>query len=61
MPDLKFRCSDPSYFNIYAPYKLQTPSKLTGSLACFLAKGLISVDYHKDYGIQNLSQIATLF
>jgi hypothetical protein len=24
---------DPNYTNIYAPYKLQTPSKMTGSLA----------------------------
>jgi hypothetical protein len=23
---------DPNYTNIYAPYKLQTPSKMTGSL-----------------------------
>jgi hypothetical protein len=29
---------DPNYTNIYAPYKLQTPSKMTGSLAYVLAK-----------------------
>ncbi|MFT5251180.1 MAG: hypothetical protein ACI87N_000152 [Flavobacteriales bacterium] len=43
---------DPKYTNIYAPYKLQTPSKITGSLAYVFGKaGLISVDYAiKDYG-----------
>ena len=43
---------DPNYTNIYAPYKLQTPSKLTGSLAYVFGKtGLISLDYAiKDYG-----------
>jgi hypothetical protein len=39
--------SDPRLTNFYAPYKLQTPSKLTGS---FGARGLISIDYAiKDY------------
>ena len=43
---------DPNYTNIYAPYKLQTPSKVTGSLAYVFGKvGLISIDYAiKDYG-----------
>ena len=43
---------DPRYTNVYAPYKLQTPSRLTGSLAYVFGKsGLISVDYAvKDYG-----------
>ncbi|MDG2432502.1 outer membrane protein transport protein, partial [Flavobacterium sp.] len=42
---------DPNYTNIYAPYKLQTPSKVTGSLAYVFGKvGLLSVDYAvKDY------------
>ncbi len=36
----------PQVVNVYAPYKLQTPSKLTGSFAyVFGKKGLISVDY----------------
>ncbi len=43
---------DPKITNIYEPYKLQTPSKITGSLALVFGKtGLISVDYAiKDYG-----------
>lgn len=43
---------DPQITNIYAPYKLQTPSKLTGSFAYIFGKtGLISIDYAmKDYG-----------
>ncbi len=42
---------DPQVINVYEPYKLQTPSKLTGSFAYVLGKsGLISVDYAiKDY------------
>lgn len=37
---------DPQVVNIYEPYKLQTPSKLTGSFAYVFGKsGLISVDY----------------
>ena len=37
---------DPQVINIYEPYKLQTPSKLTGSFAYIFGKaGLISVDY----------------
>ena len=42
---------DPQITNIYAPYKLQTPSKLTGSFAYVFGKsGLISIDYAmKDY------------
>ena len=38
--------------NVYPQYKLQTPSKITGSLAYVFAKqGLISFDYSKkDYG-----------
>lgn len=51
-------CPQPSYYenpgvtNIYEPYKLQTPSKFTGSLAyVFGKKGLLSFDYAtKDYG-----------
>ena len=43
---------DPKITNFYDPYRLQTPSKFTGSLAyVFAKKGLISVDYSiKDYG-----------
>jgi hypothetical protein len=43
---------DPQIINIYEPYKLQTPSKLTGSFAYIFGKsGLISIDYAiKDYG-----------
>ncbi|MDI6045927.1 OmpP1/FadL family transporter [Flavobacterium yafengii] len=42
---------NPQVVNIYEPYKLQTPSKLTGSFAYVFGKsGLISVDYAiKDY------------
>jgi hypothetical protein len=42
---------DPRITNVYEPYKLQTPSKLTGSLAYVFGKtGLISLDYAiKDY------------
>ena len=43
---------DPQLINYYAPYKLQTPSKFTGSFAYVFGKsGLISIDYAiKDYG-----------
>lgn len=43
---------DPELINYYAPYKLQTPSKLTGSFAYVFGKtGLISIDYSiKNYG-----------
>lgn len=43
---------DPQIVNIYDAYKLQTPSKLTGSFAYIFGKsGLISIDYTmKDYG-----------
>ncbi|MBP2282604.1 hypothetical protein H4V97_000922 [Flavobacterium sp. CG_23.5] len=42
---------DPQITNLYQPYKLQTPSKVTGSFAYVFGKsGLISVDYSmKDY------------
>ncbi len=42
---------DPKTINYYEPYKLQTPSKWTGSMAyIFGKKGLISIDYViKDY------------
>lgn len=42
---------NPNFINVYAPYNLQTPSKLTGSLAYIFGKsGLISIDYAiKDY------------
>jgi hypothetical protein len=41
--------SDPR-LTTYAPYKLQTPSKLTGSFAYVFKRGLISIDYAiKDY------------
>jgi hypothetical protein len=42
---------DPQVTNLYEPYKLQTPSKLTGSFAYVFGKsGLISIDYAmKDY------------
>lgn len=43
---------DPQVVNIFPDYKLQTPSKITGSLALvFKKQGLISFDYsRKDYG-----------
>lgn len=42
---------NPQVINIYAPYKLQTPSKWTGSFAYIFGKsGLLSIDYAlKDY------------
>lgn len=42
---------DPKITNVYEPYNLQTPSKLTGSFAYIFGKsGLISIDYAiKDY------------
>jgi hypothetical protein len=42
---------NPNVTNVYEPYKLQTPSKYTGSLAyVFGKKGILSVDYAvKDY------------
>ncbi|WP_411767960.1 OmpP1/FadL family transporter [Winogradskyella sp. A3E31] len=43
---------DPNIINIYPEYRLQTPGKITGSLAyVFGPQGLISFDYsRKDYG-----------
>lgn len=43
---------DPQIINYYAPYKLDTPNKFTGSFAYVFGKtGLISIDYSiKDYG-----------
>lgn len=43
---------DPRVVNVYEDYKLQTPGKITGSLAyVFGDQGLISFDYsRKDYG-----------
>lgn len=43
--------ADPQFTNYYEPYKLQTPSKVTGSFAYIFGKsGLISIDYAiKDY------------
>lgn len=43
---------DPFVVNVFPDYKLQTPGKITGSLAyIFSNKGLISFDYsRKDYG-----------
>lgn len=42
---------DPQVVNVYPDYKIQTPAKITGSLAYIFGKqGLISFDYsHKDY------------
>jgi hypothetical protein len=42
---------NPQIINIYEPYKLQTPSKITGSFAYIFGKtGLLSLDYAiKDY------------
>jgi hypothetical protein len=50
MPD-ENDVADPQIINVYAPYKLQTPSKWTGSFAYVFGKsGLISIDYAmKDY------------
>ena len=49
--DLPQDVVDPRITNVYAPYKLQTPSKITGSFAyVFGDSGLISIDYAiKDY------------
>jgi hypothetical protein len=49
--DLPTDVVDPRVTNIYTPYKLQTPSKVTGSFAyIFGTSGLISIDYAiKDY------------
>jgi hypothetical protein len=45
VPDKNYTV-DPQITNIYAPYKLQTPSKMTGSFAYVFGKsGLISIDY----------------
>lgn len=43
---------DPQIINIFPDYKLQTPAKITGSVALILNKrGLLSFDYsRKDYG-----------
>lgn len=43
---------DPQIINVFPDYKLQTPAKITGSLALIVnKKGLISFDYsRKDYG-----------
>ncbi|MCF6130007.1 transporter [Flavobacterium sp. AS60] len=43
--------ADPDIINVYAPYKIQTPSKWTGSMAyLFGKKGIVSVDVStKDY------------
>jgi hypothetical protein len=50
--DLPQDVVDPRITTIYAPYKLQTPSKVTASFAyVFGASGLISIDYAmKNYG-----------
>jgi long-subunit fatty acid transport protein len=42
---------DPQITNVYQPYKIQTPSKWTGSLAYIFGKrGLLSIDVsNKDY------------
>ena len=49
--DLPMASINPNVENLYAPYKLQTPSTWTGSVAyVFGAKGLLSIDYAlKDY------------
>jgi long-subunit fatty acid transport protein len=43
---------DPQLINFYAPYRLDTPNKFTGSFAYIFGKtGLISIDYSiKEYG-----------
>src|SRR5690606_16157035 len=43
--------ANPQIVNVYPNYRLQTPGKITGSLAyVFGTQGLISFDYsHKDY------------
>jgi long-subunit fatty acid transport protein len=50
-PSLTSVNPDSNYTIIYTPYKLQTPSKVTGSFAYIFGKtGLISIDYAiKDY------------
>tara|TARA_R110000868_G_scaffold82992_2_gene234387 strand:+ start:2675 stop:4189 length:1515 start_codon:yes stop_codon:yes gene_type:complete len=51
---------DPQIVNIYPDYKLQTPGKLTGSLAyVFGEQGLISFDYSiKDYSTTKFKPIS---
>jgi hypothetical protein len=50
-PELSYAIPDSDFIIIYAPYRLQTPSKWTGSFAYVFGKsGLISIDYAlKDY------------
>ncbi|MGL2966770.1 OmpP1/FadL family transporter [Flavobacterium sp. XGLA_31] len=45
--------ADPKITNVYAPYKVQTPSKWTGSMAYLFGKrGLLSIDVStKDYSV----------
>lgn len=52
--------TDSDYDIIYEPYKLQTPGKITGSLAyVFDKKGLISIDFSsKEYSNTNYKQQA---
>lgn len=43
-----YQVVDPNVINIFESYRVQTPSKLTGSLAyVFGTKGLISIDYSR--------------
>jgi hypothetical protein len=54
--DLPQDVIDPRVTNIYAPYKLQTPSKVTGSFAyVFLELQLLSIDYIKTTETPNSS------
>jgi hypothetical protein len=51
---LQIQQTDPNVVNLFPEYHLQTPSKITGSLAYIFGKsGLLSVDY----GIKNYSNI----
>ncbi len=54
---------NPQYVNVYPQYRLQTPSKITGSLAyVFGAQGLLSFDYsRKDYSTTKFKPVSDAF
>lgn len=54
---------NPQYVNVYPQYKLQTPSKITGSLAyIFGQQGLLSFDYsRKDYSTTKFKPTSDAF
>ena len=54
---------NPQYVNVYPQYRLQTPSKITGSLAyVFGTQGLLSFDYsRKDYSTTKFKPVSDSF